>query len=510
MAAATTGRLAGAPTACQPSSEMATMTTSATPPVPQDLQSGTADVRLRGNLGTFHLFFMILAVNAPLAVVVGFAPVIIGYGNQLGAPVAFAAAGAIIALFTVGYTSMSRHLPNSGGFYAYITAGLGRVPGLGGSFLALLGYYFALIGSYAFGGIALQSFVNNTLHGPDITWWVWVLILQAVTGVLGYFSLEVSARVLSYCLVGEIAMVVIYDTAVVLKGGAKGLSAESFTSHAVFSGSVGIALLFALTCFGGFETATIFSEEARDPLRTIPRAMYLYVALTVILYAGSTWVIIQAWGPGKVVAAVGADPTGSFLASTEAYTGKLAADIVVVLLNTSIFAAILAVHNVTGRYAFNLSADRILPKIISGVHGRHGSPYRASILISVLALAGMVPFFYLTHDPSLLYARLMGVFGYVFIILLLLTALASMVYLNKHRPPHTTVWHRLIAPILATAGLAVSTWLATTNFKLMISGSGNLTIALFALILTVALLGTGTALVLRTRRPDIYAKIGRQ
>ncbi|MEV8547222.1 APC family permease [Streptomyces sp. NPDC051572] len=486
------------------------MTTSATPPVSQDPQTQPDATRLRGNLGTISLFFMILAVNAPLAIVVGFSPVIIGYGNQLGAPVAFAAAGGIIALFTVGYTAMSRHLPNSGGFYAYITAGLGRAPGLGGSFLALLGYYFALIGSYAFGGIALQSFVKNTLHGPNITWWVWVLVLQAATGILGYFSLEVSARVLSYCLAGEIAMVVIYDTAVLFQGGAQGISAESFTPHAALSGSVGIALLFGITCFGGFETATIFRDEARDPLRTVPRAMYLYVALTVTLYAGSTWVIIQAWGPGKVVAAVSADPTGSFLASTQAYAGKLAADIVVVLLNTSIFASILGVHNVTGRYAFNLSADRILPKIISAVHGRHGSPHRASLLVSVLALAGMVPFFFITSNPSLLYARLMGVFGYVLIVLMLLTALASLVYLTKHRPEHTTVWHRLIAPLLAIAGLGISAWLATTNFKLLISGSGDLSAALLALILATALFGVATALVLRTRRPDIYARIGRQ
>jgi amino acid transporter len=453
---------------------------------------------------------MILAVNAPLAVVVGFAPVVIGYGNGLGAPVTFIAAGVIIGLFAVGYTTMARHLPNSGGFYAYISAGLGRVPGLGASFLALLGYYFALIGSYAFGGIALQSFVRDTLGGPDITWWVWLLVLQAVTAVLGYFNLEVSARVLMYCLIGEIAMVIVYDAFVLVQGGAQGLGAESFTPHAIFSGSVGIALLFGLTCFGGFESATIFSDEAKDPLKTIPRAMYLHILLVVILFSVSTWVIIQAWGPDNVIATVAADPTGSFLVSTQTYAGKLAADIVVVLLNTSIFAAVLACHGVTARYLFNLSADRILPKFISGVHGRHGSPYRASLVVSVLALLGMIPFILVKADPSLLYARLVGVFGYVMIILMLLTAMAALVYLNKHRPEGATVWHRVIAPILAILGLGISTWLATTNFKLMVAGSGTLSTALFVLIYGAGLLGVVIALVLRTRRPDIYARIGRQ
>ncbi len=487
------------------------MTSSARPTVHQDVDSETADAgaRLRGNLGTFQLLFMILSVNAPLAVVVGFAPVIIGYGDHLGAPVMFIAAGVIIALFAVGYTAMARHLPNSGGFYAYITAGLGRVPGLSASFLALLAYYFGLVGSYAYGGIALQPFVHNTLHGPNISWWVWVLILQAVTGVLGYFNLEVSARVLSYCLCAEIVIVLFYDTMVLVKGGAEGIGGGSFTTHAIFSGSVGIGLLFALTCFGGFETATIFRDEARDPLKTVPRATYIHVALVIALFAGTTWVIIQAWGPSKVVDAVSADPTGSFLQSTGHYAGRVASDIVVTLLSTSIFAAIVALHGVTARYAFNLSVDRILPKFVGGVHGRHGSPHRASLVTSAVTLGATVPFIVKKADPALLYARLMGVFGYVFIILLFLTSLSAIVYLNKNRPEHTTVWHRTIAPILSAIGLGVATWLATTNFTLLI-GSDSLTTPLFVLIAVVALLGIVIALVLRTRRPDIYAKIGRQ
>jgi amino acid transporter len=466
--------------------------------------------QLRGSLGVPHLLFTVLAFNAPLAVVVGFVPVVIGSGNGLGAPVAYIAAGAIVALFAAGFTAMSRHLPNPGGFYAYITAGLGRTVGLGASFLALPCYYFMLVGSYAYGGIVLESLVRDTFHGPDITWWVWVLVLQVITGVLGYLKLDLSARILSVLLVCEVIMVLVYDAAVVFRGGAHGLSGESFTPSHILSGSVGIALLFGITCFGGFEATTIFREEVRDPDRTIPRATYLVVGLVTVLYGGGAWIIIQAWGPDKVIGAVATDPTGSFMTSLQTYVGTAAVDIVIVLLNTSIFAAILSAHNITGRYVYNLSVDRILPRAVSVVHGRHGSPHRASLTISIAALVGMVPFVIAKADPALLYARLVGIYGYALIFLLLVTAVAVMVYLNRHRPEGASVWHRSISPVLALLGLAVSAWLATTNFDLLIAGSEVMANVIIGALAVIAITGMVAAQIFRRSRPDTYARIGRQ
>jgi amino acid transporter len=465
---------------------------------------------LRGNLGTTHLFFTVLAFNAPLAIVVGFIPVIIGAGNGVGAPAALLVAGAIIGVFAVGFIAMSRHLPKPGGFYAYITAGLGRAVGLGASFVALVSYYFMLIGSYAFGGIAMESLVRDTFHGPDIAWWVGVMVLQLAAGVLGYFKLDLSARVLSVLLVCEVIMVLVYDAFVVFKGGAGGLGVESFTPHAMFSGSVGIALLFSLTMFGGFEATIIFRDEVRKPERTIPRATYLVVGFVTLVYVVGAWVMIQAYGPGHVVAAAAADPTGSFLSSLQTYVGRVAVDMVTVLLNTSIFAAVLSAHNITSRYLYNLSADRILPGSLSHVHGRHGSPHRSSLAISALALVGMAPLAIFKANPATLYAILIGIYGYTFIILLLVTTVAVVVYLKRHKPAGVNNWQSLIAPILAFVGLGVSAYLATLNFDLLISGSKTLAVTILLAIYGLAVAGVVLALVYRRTRPDTYARIGRQ
>ena len=51
------------------------------------------------------------------------------------------------------------------------------------------------------------------------------------------------------------------------------------------NGILGIAVLFALTGFIGFEATAVFRDEARDPERTIPRATYAAVLIIGAFYA---------------------------------------------------------------------------------------------------------------------------------------------------------------------------------------------------------------------------------
>lgn len=472
----------------------------------------TPTQRLKGNMGTADVVFTVLAFNAPLSVVVGFVPVIIGFGNQLGAPVTYLAAGALILLFAVGFTTMSRHLPNPGAFYAYITAGLGREVGLGAAFIALYSYVFILIGGYAFGGIAVNSLVHDVMGGPDIPWWAWVLVLQAIAGTLGYFKIDLSAKILTALMCGELIIVMIWDAVILINGGPEGHTATSFTTASIFSGSVGLAILFGVTCFSGFEATAIFREEVRDPQKTIPRATYTAIAAMASLYALAAYVLIIGYGPSEVVEATSADPTGSVTASIQTYIGTVAVDAVTVLLCTSIFAANLATHNVTARYLYSLSVDEVFTRHLSSVHDKHGSPHRASMLtsvISVLFLAGLA----LAELPAAtLYATLVGIGGYALIMLLLLTSIAVIPYFLWHRPAGVALnpWTMIVAPMLATVGLAVALYLATDNVTSLTGQSATVSYTVLAVAYVAFVVGVGTAALLRRRRPQVYARIGRQ
>jgi amino acid transporter len=466
------------------------------------------EARLRGDLGPLRLLFTLLAFNGPLSVVAGVVPAVIGLGNGLGAPVAFLAAAAVVALFAVGFIAMARHVDRPGGFYSFVTAGLGREIGLGSAFLAVACYYLVLLACYAFSGYAMELLVADTFHGPRIPWWVWAIAIQLIVGVLAYFRLELSARVLSWLLAGEVVIVLVYDAFVVAQGGAGGLTGSAFLPVNVFSGSIGLAMLYATLCMGGFEATVVFRDEVRDPHRTIPRVTYTFIAVVGIFYCLTTWVLIQALGDANAVAATSADPTGSFVDTMATYVGTVGVDLTFVLVSTSVFAAELASHNILARYVFNLAADGILPRALGAVHRRHGSPYRSSVAVSVAVIAGLAPLILVGTAPELLYARLVGGFGYALLLLLLLATVAVAVYLNRTRPVGSTLWQRTLAPGCAFCGIAGTLFFATENIGALVAGGTGLVIFFLALLYGLVAVGAGWALHLRRRRPETYLRIG--
>lgn len=475
-------------------------------------ESAPADTerRLHGNLGVMHLFFSVMAWNAPLVIVVGIIPVMLFVGNGVGTPFVFLVAGLIILAFAVGFTRMARVLPNPGAFYAYITAGLGREAGLGAGLLALAMYFCAYTGTFAFGGVVLGSLVHDTMHGPEAPWWVWALAFWAFVGILGYLSIDLSAKVLMYFLAAEVLVILAFDILVAGQGGASGLSVAPIAPEHWFDGSFGIGLMFAIGMFGGFEITALFRDEVRDPDRTVPRATYAVVVFAMVFYAVTSFLLINALGVDNAVAAAAADPAGIVSVAMEQFGNKFLADLVVVLVNTSTLAVILAGHNIVSRYAFNLSADRILPISLSGVHARHGSPHRASVAASIGALVVSIPVVISGVDPILYYAAILGVLSVGFLVMLLLTDVAVVRYMKANGGEHSSVWATVVCPVIAFIGLFACLVLAVQNFDLIIGGSRGLANFMLAVTTAIFLGGCAMALFLKRSRPDVYAKIGRQ
>ncbi|KRC53081.1 MULTISPECIES: APC family permease [unclassified Nocardioides] len=366
--------------------------------------------RLRGNLGTLELFFSIMAYNAPLVVVVGIIPIMLVAGNGVGTPLVFIISGIILAAFADGFIRMSKALPRPGAFYSFITAGLGREVGLGSGFTMLVAYFCVASGTVAFGGIVLGALVTDTLHGPSAPWYVWGAVFWGLTAVLGYLRIDLSAKITTLLLFGELVVVAVYDTAVILHGGGPDdLSAAPFSPAHLFDGSFAIGILFAMGMFGGFEVAVLFRDEVRDPRRAIPRATFGVIAAAGVLYSVTSWLFIDSLGVGNAVASVLADPEGVMHASISEFAGRFTTDAANVLVNTSAFAVLLTAHNVASRYVFNLSADGILPRALSGVHQRHGSPHAASLAMSVATAVIFVPIVVLDVEPLAFYAAILGI-----------------------------------------------------------------------------------------------------
>jgi amino acid transporter len=485
-------------------------TSAVSPPSERGRAETSQPARLTGKLTTFDIVFTVLAFNAPLSSFIGFVPVVIGYGNGFGAPLTILAAGAVILLFASGFTSMSRHLQNPGAFYAYITAGLGKPLGLGAAFVAIVAYIFLYMTGLVYGGISLNSLVRDVFNGPELPWWPYTLGLIAVVCVFGYFQISLSARVLTGTMIVELIIVAVWDFVALGTGGPEGVAWQPMDASNLATGAPGLAIIYGLSMFSGFEATAVFREEARSPEKTIPRATYITIAVIAVVYSISAFALITGIGPSTVVQATATDPVGTVLTAVSQYLGVFVHHAVIVMLVTSIFAANIATHNVTARYIYSLSIDRVFPAVLGRVHVRHGSPHNASFITTAIAVVFVFLLLGGGADAVGVYASLGGISGYAVILLLVLTSCSVMAYFRRHNETGLGTWKTVLAPIISGTALTAGLILATLNIALLVGGSQDLANLLLFLFYGLLLLGILVALILRRRNPEIYARIGRQ
>ena len=466
-----------------------------TPSAPGETRPGdTRPHRLAGRLGPGAIVFMVVAAAAPLTVIAGSVPIGIAAGNGAGYPAMYVVAGVVLLFFAVGFTAMTRHVPNAGAFYSYVGAGLGRGPGLGAALVALISYVTVQGAVYGYIGFLIGDLVAG-YGGPSLPWWLWTALVLAVAGVLGYRHIELSSKVLGVLLVAEVGIVLVLDASVVAQGGGpEGLSTAFLRPDDVLAGAPGLGLMFAIAGFIGFEATAIFRDEARDPDRTVPRATYLALAIIAVFYTVSSWAIVSAWGDTAVVEQSAADPGGIVIATAQQYVGTAAADVMNVLFVTSLFAAVLSFHNVLARYFFSLGNTGVLPGACGRSHTRHASPHVASLVTTVVGAVLMAVCAAAGLDPVLeVFTWLAGIASVGIVLLMLLACLAVVVFFRRtgldRRP-----WHSLVAPSLGLVGLALVLVLLVDNLPLLMGGSTALGVG--AGVLLAAALAGGWVLAL--------------
>ncbi len=425
--------------------------------------------RLSGKLGTASIVFMVIAAAAPLTVIGGNVPLAIANGNGAGAPTGFVIAALVLAVFSVGFLTMTPHVKSAGAFYAYVRQSLGDRFGLGTAYVALVAYTAIQVGVYGYLGGSVAAFVES-LGGPTLPWWLYSGLALLVVAYLGYRNIDLSAKVLGVALVLEIGIVLVMDSSIFLSGGAEGLSAVSFTPAAIFSGPIGVAILFALTGFMGFESTAVFRDEARTPEKTIPRATYIAVAVIGVFYAISSWALVEGWGPSRVVQEATANPGSFMLDAAQTYIGTVGHDIMNILLLTSLFACVLSFHNVIARYQFTLASEKHLPARLATVHAKHDSPSTSSLVQSLTAALLVGVFSVFSIDPLVIvFGSMAGVATVGMMMLLIVTSIAVVKFFAAHPELATSIWKGRVAPMISTVAVTGCMILVLTNFVLVTS-----------------------------------------
>jgi len=489
------------------------------------VETGQQTTKLhRRALGVPDIVFFIVAASAPLTAVAGGQAVSYLVTGNRGIPFLFIPLGIVLVLFASGYAAMSHHMTSAGAFYAYVSQGLGKVAGTATAFVALIAYNAMQIGIYGLFGVAFGAFMATKLS-IDLDWWAWCFIAWAIIAVLGVLQVDLNAKVLAVLLILETVIVLLFDVAVAADPGPEGLTLTPFDPSIALGTALGAALAFNMASFVGFESGAIYSEECRNPRKTVARATYIAVGLVATMYAISSWLLAVSIGPNSIVdpnalvdlgfATNGApDPTTVLIGAGTERLGAAWGDAALLLFGTSLFAALISFHNAVARYVFSLGRERILPRTMGRVHPRTGAPYVGSVCQTILAGVVLLVFALSKADPVLtLFTWLTNLGALGVILLLTLASFAVVRFFQRHPEFGEGMFSRSIAPLVAGICLAAIFIVALLNFNVLITGATGAPLDEKAVILPAIVIGGGLAgallgLWLKSNKPDVYAGIG--
>ncbi len=462
-------------------------------------EEGASGLR-RNAVGVTHMVVFVVAAAAPLTAVMGNSPAAFAFGNGAGVPAVFLMVGLLYVVFSAGFTAMSRFVGTAGGFYHYVEAGLGLRLGAATAFIALLAYLATQLAVAGIFGFFLDSILRKA-GGPEIAWWIYSAGLYLLVLAFGLRNIEFSGRVLGICMIAEVAILLLLSLDILASGGGpEGIVFTSFEPQVVFTPGFGIALVFVVMAFIGFEATAIFGEEARDPGRTIPIATYTAVILIALFYAFVTWCIVVYYGPSAVVEEAARHTATLYDEAVIVLLGAFSGHLMDALLITSNFACALSFHNALNRYFFAIGRDGLLWKGLARTHKRHQSPHVAGMVQTILILALILVFALAGAHPYNVVFAWSGTMAALCI--LTMQALVSLAVVGFFLKDARGVgpWRRLAAPAIAALGLILSLVLMMDHLSL-VSGSDAVIVRFFPLAaLAFGLLGMVLAR-RRTRTP---------
>jgi amino acid transporter len=477
----------------------------------------------KGAVGLAGVLFLTVTGAAPISAMLFNTPISVGFGNGIGTPAGFLFATIILTIFSVGYTTMAAKVTATGGFYSFISHGLGREIGMGAGFASVVAY--SVFEASLAGGFAYFLHLKLASYDIQIIWPLLALFMIALIAVLTYFDIRLSARVLGVALICEVLILLIMDVGIFSQGG-NHVTAAAINPVKAFdgfpgggglaAGGAGVGIFFAFWSWVGFEMAPNYGEESRNPKRIVPLAMYISVIGLGIFYVITSWAAISGYNSINDAANVAQNNSGSFFfIPTKEFVGDWAKQIMSWLIITGSFACGMAFHNTAARYFYSLGRERVMPSGLGRTHHRWRSPWVATLTQSAIA-AFIVFLFWIfvgAHQPlTEAYLQLYGLMAVMGVIIILsvqaLVSLAIFSYFRTHHPEEHHAWKTILAPLISFVAQGIVLYLLFHNLELIGSGYDYANY-LGWIDLGVFLVGIGGALWLKRRDEARFDNIGR-
>jgi amino acid transporter len=344
----------------------------------------------------------------------------------------------LVILLVVAYCAsiFATRINSAGSFYVWVTRALGPCAGSAAGWGLVLGYLFTgvacVIGFEIYGdnfltGLGISSPTNHVVRA------ILYIAGGLLPAIMAVSDIRISQRVAFILESVSVTIILILCIAVYVHGG-------GVVDHAQLSlkgsgtGGIVVGMVLAIFAFVGFESAGALGQEARDPAKSVPRAILWSCGIVGVFYLIVVYAQVYGFGAGfgkataplpQLAGIVGLGWLGHFIA---------------IGITCSMFACALACLTAGSRMLLALGHDGLLPKVFTHTSKRTHAP---SVAIWVTAIPmTVIPAAYIAAGS--VDTVLTGVEGtlatYGFMLAYALVALAAPIYLLKLNEGKALAW----------------------------------------------------------------------
>ncbi len=341
--------------------------------------------------------------------------------SSLTIPLVFALAGnatwfvyllATGVMLLVGFciSRFARISASPGSLYSYTADTLPPVFGVAAAWGLLLAYLAT--GASVAGGALYYAIVlgQQFFHGSPPAVPTLVAVCLAA-GCIAWRDVKLSAEVMLWIEAASVSLILIVLVLLIAHMGLH-VDRSQFRLQGVPLKGLGPALVLSIFSFAGFESATTLGGEARDPLRTIPRAVLQCALLAGVFFMLCAYSEVVGFRGESTALSDTTSPL--HLLATKAGVSALGV-VIDCGAFVSMFSCVLACATAAARVLLRMAHDGLIPDTFARTNRRHGTPGAAIAFSTTLMLAATIGFAAYDATGSQMYdlCGSLSVFGFL-------------------------------------------------------------------------------------------------
>jgi basic amino acid/polyamine antiporter, APA family len=315
-------------------------------------------------------------VNATIGAGIFVLPALVAKGLGAAAPLAFLVCAIAMVLFVTCFAIAGSRISLTGGLYAYVEVAFGRYIGFLGGILYFLTAILAVAGVvnvFADSITAILPMLANPAGRLATKFTVYALLV-----VINIAGVRAGSAAVNMVTLAKLLPLLVFVLAGFFFIKPSAMAWPGFPTSKALGDSV-LLLIFA---FVGVEVALIPSGEVKNPSRTVPRAIYIALIATTLLY-----ISIQLVAQGTLGAELGSNTVSPLAQAAAIFLGNFGRMLLLAGATISAFGFVTSDILSSPRIIFAFGRDGMLPAWFAHVHPRYRSPDVALVTYALVAFA---------------------------------------------------------------------------------------------------------------------------